>query len=247
MWFRNLSLVLCIVALAESEINETDSTIVTLLFIANDIEGLAVSDVAFAGTDHGRIASLDLSDRGIYRLIPQMDQLDSLSSLDLSHNDLTHLDAELWKINALTILDVSYNELTTFPDSMVNLQLGYSLQDEEGYLHIVMGLYVDSNRLCGLDPPIDHWISDNTSAIGQSIWRNTQGCESHVRRPTDFSRGKMYSLNRTRGFQIWDLRGRAVRFRSAAGNRRNWGSQFIVVKSHGNRKAANSPNIPLIR
>lgn len=232
MRFRNLSLVLCLTALAQStSINESDSTAVALLLLANDMDSISVADVVSVEESHGRVTSLDLSNRGVYRLVPQIDLLDSLFLLDLSHNDLTHLDADLWKLPALRVLDVSYNELTTLPDSMVKLQLGYSFQDEEGLAHIVVGLSVDSNRLCEPGPKIEQWITYNTTIGGNPTWQNTQQCENGAKRASGPSRLGKFSRDRNQALQIWDLRGRAVPFGYAVGGGRNRAGQCVVLKN----------------
>ncbi len=237
MRFRSLSLVLCLAALAQStSINESDSTVVALLLLANDIDSIHVADVVSAEESHGRVTSLNLSNRGVYRLIPQIDLLDSLLSLDLSHNDLTHLDAELWKLPALKILDVSYNELTALPDSIVKLQLGASFQDEEGLVHIEMGLFVDSNKICDPDPRIEQWITGNTTFGSNPTWRNTQDCANDAKRTPEYSRLGKCSRDRVQAFRIWDLRGRAVSFGYAVQNGRNWAGQCVLLKKRANGK-----------
>jgi internalin A len=98
---------------------------------------------------------LDLSDKGLTTLPPEIGQLTNLTILDLSHNQLTRLPPEIGQLTKLTLLDLDRNQLT-------------ALQPKIGQLTNLKNLWLIGNQLTALPPEIDQlpklkhiYLSDN--------------------------------------------------------------------------------------
>jgi len=109
---------------------------------------------------------LDLSNRGIESLPPEIGKLTKLTVLDLSYNQLTSLPPELEKITKLTELHLSGNQLSSIPKGigkLANLKLLYlsnnqltSLPPEIGELANLRALDLVSNELTSVPKELSH-------------------------------------------------------------------------------------------
>ena len=67
------------------------------------------------------MTELDLSDKDLTILPPEIVQLTNLQTLDLSSNQLSSLPPEIVQLNNLRTLDLSYNQLSSLPPEIVQL------------------------------------------------------------------------------------------------------------------------------
>jgi len=122
--------------------------------------------------------TLDLSNKGLTSLPPEIGQLANLTRLGLGDNQLTELPPEIGKLANLTRLDLGGNQLTALPPEIGQLtqlkeftiffnQLT-SLPTEIGKLANLMELYLRENHLTELPPEIGQltqlkvlWLSYN--------------------------------------------------------------------------------------
>ena len=88
--------------------------IITLLLplysIAQD-KNLQILQEAIDGRDPASITILDLSEKGLISLPPEIVQLQNLTVLDLSENDLTSLPSEIVQLKNLTELWLWNNDI----------------------------------------------------------------------------------------------------------------------------------------
>ena len=93
------------------------------------------------GAARDRVEHLDLSNKGLTTLPPEIGQLAGLTSLDLGRNQLTALPPEIWELAGLTTLYLGDNGLTVLPP-------------EIGQLTSLTRLDLDGNQLTALPPEI---------------------------------------------------------------------------------------------
>jgi len=67
------------------------------------------------------MTELDLSNKGLTTLPPEIGQLTSLTKLNLSRNQLTSIPLELFQLTSLTELDLGENRFTTLPPEICQL------------------------------------------------------------------------------------------------------------------------------
>ena len=88
------------------------------------------------------VTFLNLSNRGITELPPEIEELTKLTALDLSYNQLNKLPATFGKLTNLSgWLDLGYNQFSDFPKPVIKLK---SLE----------GLALGGNQLTILPPEI---------------------------------------------------------------------------------------------
>ncbi|MGI9550365.1 MAG: leucine-rich repeat domain-containing protein [Aurantibacter sp.] len=112
----------------------------------------------------GNIAELDLGDKGLIYLSPEIGQLGSLKMLDLNNNNLSTLPPEIGNLNALDSLDLDDNNLSILPPEIGQLSsLEFldlddnnlsTLAPETGQLGSLEFLDLDGNNLNTLPPEI---------------------------------------------------------------------------------------------
>jgi len=108
--------------------------------------------------------SLDLSNREIIELPPEIGSISSLHEINLSSNFLTDLPKEFSKLHKLTKVNLSSNRLVDFPKELtlltnlewLNLSRNkiYSLPDSIKSFTNLENLYIANNRLTSLPPSI---------------------------------------------------------------------------------------------
>ncbi len=108
--------------------------------------------------------TLDLSEKNITKLPPEIGQLTNLTRLYLHSNQLTSLPPEIGQLTNLTTLSLSINQLTSLPPeigqltNLTGLHLNSnqltSLPPEIGQLTNLTTLYLHSNQLASLPPEI---------------------------------------------------------------------------------------------
>ncbi|MCP4582288.1 MAG: GTPase [candidate division Zixibacteria bacterium] len=111
-----------------------------------------------------KATKLDLSEKDIRELPPEIVQLTGLTSLDLGYNQLTSLPPEIGQLTGLTSLDLGGNQLTSLPPEigqltgLTELYLGgnqlKSLPPEIGQLTSLTSLDLGFNKLTSLPPEI---------------------------------------------------------------------------------------------
>jgi Leucine-rich repeat (LRR) protein len=137
----------------------TDQEIVTKLLEKLNIASAAVS------YEGDRLVRLNLSQKKLTQLPPEIGLLTSLRTLNLSANQLTHLPLEIGQLTSLRTLRLDSNHLTRLPSeiglltnlqrlSLYSNQLSH-LPPEIGQLTGMQMLRLDSNRLTHL--PHEIW------------------------------------------------------------------------------------------
>ncbi|MBW4429070.1 MAG: leucine-rich repeat domain-containing protein [Nostoc desertorum CM1-VF14] len=111
-----------------------------------------------------QVTELDLSDKGLTTLPPEIVQLTNLQTLDLSSNQLSSLPPEIVQLTNLQTLDLRYNQLSSLPPKigqLTNLQSLFlntnqlsSLPPEIGQLTNLQSLFLSTNQLSSLPPEI---------------------------------------------------------------------------------------------
>ncbi|MEH2160299.1 MAG: COR domain-containing protein [Nostoc sp.] len=111
-----------------------------------------------------KVTELDLSDKGLITLPPEIGQLTNLQTLHLIDNQLSSLPPEIGQLTNLQTLDLFINQLSSLPPEigqLTNLQTLYlgsnqlsSLPPELGQLTNLQTLYLSSNQLSSLPPEI---------------------------------------------------------------------------------------------
>ena len=102
---------------------------------------------------------LNLSDRGLTTLPPEMAQLSHLTGLDLSYNQLTSLPETIAHLSNLTVLSLGSNRLTSLPDAI-------------GQLTHLTTLDLSGNRLTSLPNAIGKLINLTTFNLGDVFGSN---------------------------------------------------------------------------
>jgi Leucine-rich repeat (LRR) protein len=106
-------------------------------------------------TQLNQITDLDLSDKNLKVLPPQIANLKKLEILDLTNNQLTTLPDSIGQLKALKTLILSDNKLSSLPDSI-------------GQLKALKALYLDQNQLSSLP----NTIGDLTNLLTLTLGKN---------------------------------------------------------------------------
>ena len=121
---------------------------------------------------HAGATVLDLSNKGLEELPPEIGALTGLKRLNVDHNRLTALPPEIGALTSLRVLSVFGNQLTSLPS-------------EIGALTALQGLYVNDNQLTSLPSE----IGALTALIALNVVdrvavedRRTDGAQAPVRR-----------------------------------------------------------------
>jgi GTPase SAR1 family protein len=124
------------------------------------------------------VTSLDLSNKGLTELPPEIGQLTNLTKLVLRSNQLTALPPEIGQLTKLTTLYLSYNQLTALPPEigqlakLTTLYLSHNqltaLPPEIGQLTKLTTLYLKGNQLTTLPPEIGQ-LTNLTKLV---LWSN---------------------------------------------------------------------------
>ena len=104
----------------------------------------------------GQETSLDLADKGIKELPPEIGQLTHLTKLFLHSNKLTSLPPEIGQLSQLKTLQLDDNGLTSIPSEigrLTNLEL----------------LSLDGNKLASIPPSIGNLSCLNTLFLGDTV------------------------------------------------------------------------------
>lgn len=100
-------------------------------------------------------SDLDLSNKQLTSLPPEIGELTNLANLDLSRNQLTSLPPEIGKLTNLIRLNLSRNQLTSLPP-------------EIGKLRNLKYLYLGINQLASLPPEIGDLTNLNELTLGSN-------------------------------------------------------------------------------
>jgi Leucine-rich repeat (LRR) protein len=111
-----------------------------------------------------RCRELDLRDKQITTLPPEIGLFKALRELNLSHNQLAALPPEIGRLQALTRLYLSHNQLAALPpeigrfQALISLDLSHNqleaLPPEIGRLQALTRLYLSQNQLAALPQEI---------------------------------------------------------------------------------------------
>ncbi len=117
---------------------------------------------------------LQLNNKGMHTLPPEIGLFVNLKGLDLSYNRLTKIPPEIGNLQALRVLNLEHNQFVEFPPEIGNLkalqQLDLSdnrlvtLSPEIGTFQALRKLYLENNQLATLPPEIG-----NLQALQQLI------------------------------------------------------------------------------
>jgi len=110
------------------------------------------------------VTVLDLSNRNLTSLPPEISELKCLTHLNMCYNQLTSLPPEISELKNLTHLNIYYNRLTSLPSelselkNLTQLNISYnrltSLPPEISELKNLTQLKISNNRLTSLPPEI---------------------------------------------------------------------------------------------
>lgn len=115
-----------------------------------------------------RKTTLDLSNKEIEELPPEIGRLTNLKELDLSGNTLTELPIEIGQLTNLEILKLSENRLTRFPKNFAHLQKLTILDLSNNQLYLVPGEITSLKHLKGLNLSTNYLV-DFPNEIGNLV------------------------------------------------------------------------------